>query len=38
MGIGNGLALAGYRPVVEIMFGDFLTLAADQWINHAAKI
>ena len=24
-------------PVVEIMFGDFLTLAADQIINHAAK-
>ncbi|MBK9453111.1 MAG: pyruvate dehydrogenase [Bacteroidetes bacterium] len=37
VGIGNGLALAGHRPVVEIMFGDFLTLAADQWINHAAK-
>lgn len=37
VGIGNGLALAGYRPVVEIMFGDFLSLAADQWINHAAK-
>jgi len=37
VGLGNGLALGGYRPVVEIMFGDFLTLAADQWINHAAK-
>ncbi len=37
VGIGNGLALAGFVPVVEIMFGDFLTLAADQWINHAAK-
>ncbi len=36
-GIGNGLALAGHIAVVEIMFGDFLTLAADQWINHAAK-
>lgn len=36
-GIGNGLALAGRVPVCEIMFGDFLTLAADQWINHAAK-
>jgi 2-oxoisovalerate dehydrogenase E1 component len=36
-GIGNGLALAGLIPVVEIMFGDFITLAADQWINHAAK-
>jgi len=37
VGLGNGLALAGLRPVCEIMFGDFLTLAADQWINHAAK-
>ena len=37
VGIGNGLALGGYLPVCEIMFGDFLTLAADQWINHAAK-
>ena len=37
LGLGNGLALAGLRPVVEIMFGDFLALAADQWINHAAK-
>ena len=37
VGLGCGLALGGYRPVVEIMFGDFLTLAADQWVNHAAK-
>jgi len=37
VGIGNGLALAGMRPVCEIMFGDFLTLAADQIINHASK-
>ncbi|MBI3653763.1 MAG: pyruvate dehydrogenase [Acidobacteria bacterium] len=37
VGLANGLAMAGYRPVVEIMFGDFLTLAADQIINHAAK-
>lgn len=37
VGLGNGLALGGLRPVVEIMFGDFLTLAADQIINHAAK-
>ena len=35
--IGNGLALRGFRPVCEIMFGDFLALAADQLINHAAK-
>jgi 2-oxoisovalerate dehydrogenase E1 component len=37
VGIGGGLALQGFKPVVEIMFGDFLTLAADQLINHAAK-
>jgi len=37
VGVGNGLALAGLRPIVEIMFGDFLTLAADQWINHSSK-
>ena len=36
-GIANGLALAGMRPVVEIMFGDFITLALDQLLNHAAK-
>jgi pyruvate/2-oxoglutarate/acetoin dehydrogenase E1 component len=37
VGIAAGMALRGMRPVVEIMFGDFLTLAADQIINHAAK-
>ena len=37
VGIGNGLALGGFQPVVEIMFGDFVTLALDQWVNHAAK-
>jgi 2-oxoisovalerate dehydrogenase E1 component len=37
VGLGNGLALQGLRPVCEIMFGDFLALAADQLINHAAK-
>jgi pyruvate/2-oxoglutarate/acetoin dehydrogenase E1 component len=36
-GIASGLALRGFRPVVEIMFGDFLGLACDQLINHAAK-
>jgi len=36
-GFSNGIALAGGRPVVEIMFGDFSTLAMDQMINHAAK-
>lgn len=36
-GIANGLALGGFHPVLEIMFGDFVTLALDQLINHAAK-
>lgn len=36
-GMAIGMALRGLRPVVEIMFGDFLTLAADQIINHAVK-
>ncbi|MBN1185431.1 MAG: hypothetical protein JXB49_24310 [Bacteroidales bacterium] len=36
-GIGTGLALGGYLPIVEIMFGDFLSLCFDQIINHAAK-
>ena len=37
VGVACGLAIAGHRPIAEIMFGDFLTLAADQIINHAAK-
>ena len=37
VGIANGLALSGYRPIVEIMFGDFVTLALDQILNHAFK-
>jgi 2-oxoisovalerate dehydrogenase E1 component len=32
-----GLALAGYRPIAEVMFADFLTLAMDQLYNHAVK-
>ncbi len=36
-GIANGLSLAGMRPVVEVMFGDFVMLASDQIVNHAAK-
>jgi pyruvate/2-oxoglutarate/acetoin dehydrogenase E1 component len=36
-GIATGLALRGMRPVVEIMFGDFLSLAFDQLLNHACK-
>ena len=37
VGVAAGMALRGLRPVVEIMFGDFITLAADQLVNHAAK-
>ena len=37
VGVAVGMAMRGLRPIVEIMFGDFLTLAADQLINHAAK-
>lgn len=37
MGISNGLALNGFKPFAEIMFGDFITLAFDQIINHASK-
>jgi pyruvate/2-oxoglutarate/acetoin dehydrogenase E1 component len=36
-GVAIGLALRGFRPVLEIMFGDFLTLCADQIINGATK-
>ena len=37
VGVANGMALRGLRPVAEIMFGDFVTLSADQLVNHAAK-
>ena len=37
VGFAAGMALRGLRPIVEIMFGDFLTLAADQIINSIAK-
>ena len=35
--LAAGMAIRGLRPVVEIMFGDFLMLAADQIINHIGK-
>jgi 2-oxoisovalerate dehydrogenase E1 component len=38
VGIGAGLALGGWRALVEIMFGDFITLAMDQLVNHVAKL
>jgi pyruvate/2-oxoglutarate/acetoin dehydrogenase E1 component len=37
-GIGVGAAMTGMRPVVDIMFGDFLTLTMDQVANQAAKV
>src|SRR5438309_8983331 len=36
-GIGVGAAMTGMRPVIDIMFGDFLTLTMDQMVNQAAK-
>ena len=36
-GLSVGMALRGMRPIAEFMFGDFVTLAADQIVNHAAK-
>jgi pyruvate dehydrogenase E1 component beta subunit len=38
VGVGVGSALTGSRPVVEIMFNDFTTLAMDQIANQAAKL
>ena len=37
-GVGLGAAMTGMRPVVDIMFGDFLFIALDQIANQAAKI
>ena len=37
-GLGVGAAMTGLRPVVDIMFGDFLTLVMDQLVNQAAKV
>ncbi len=36
-GLGVGAAMTGMRPVVDIMFGDFITLIMDQMVNQAAK-
>lgn len=38
MGLGVGAALTGMRPIIDIMFGDFMTLAMDQVVNQAAKL
>ena len=37
-GLGVGAAMAGMRPIVDIMFGDFMTIIMDQVVNQAAKI
>jgi len=37
-GIGVGAAMTGLRPVIDIMFGDFITLIMDQVVNQAAKV
>ena len=36
-GASVGMAMRGIKPILEIMFGDFLTLCMDQIINHATK-
>lgn len=36
-GLAVGAAMTGMRPVVDLMFGDFLTLIMDQLVNQAAK-
>ena len=36
-GLGTGMAIRGLKPVVEIMFGDFITLCADQIVTNIAK-
>jgi len=37
VGVCVGAAMTGFRPVTEMMFMDFITLAMDQIVNHAAK-
>jgi pyruvate/2-oxoglutarate/acetoin dehydrogenase E1 component len=36
-GAAIGMAMSGMLPIVEIMFGDFITLCMDQILNHASK-
>ncbi|MGB3734322.1 MAG: alpha-ketoacid dehydrogenase subunit beta [Ilumatobacter sp.] len=38
IGLGVGAAVAGLRPIVDIMFMDFIAVAFDQIINQAAKV
>ncbi len=37
-GLGVGSAMTGMRPVIDLMFGDFIALAMDQIVNQAAKV
>lgn len=37
-GLGVGAAMTGMRPVIDIMFGDFITMAMDPLVNQAAKL
>ncbi len=38
MGLAVGAAIKGMSPIVEVMFGDFITLMTDQIVNHAVKM
>ena len=37
VGLASGMSMKGYKPIVEIMFGDFLTLTFDQVVNNLSK-
>jgi len=37
-GVGVGAAMTGMRPIIDIMFGDFVCLIMDQMVNQAAKV
>lgn len=37
-GLGVGSAMTGMRPIIDIMFGDFIGLVMDQLVNQAAKV
>lgn len=37
VGMSAGMAIGGLKPIVEIMFGDFLALTIDQLLNHLTK-
>ena len=37
-GFATGLAIRGFKPILEIMFGDFITLCTDQIVNGASKL